>query len=79
MISTQVFFPSTIENVSIALLDMFSHIPVVMYDASGVSADQFNVFTTMSPATKAQQNRLENHYFDTSATDTSGYTQVTQV
>ena len=73
------YYPRTIEGVVVALMDLFNDISVYKYDSSGVAIEEYPVPFTWGPAQKASQDRTENHYFDTTATDLSGYTQVEEV
>lgn len=72
------YYPETIKGVVVSLMDLFNDIKVYKYDASGTSADEYPVFFTYGPVQKYHQDRIEDHYFDTSAVDLSGYTQITE-
>jgi len=74
----QYYYPQTIKGCVVALMDLFNDLKVYKYDSSGTSADSYPVFFTFGPVQKYHQDRIEDHYFDTSATDLSGYTQVEQ-
>lgn len=71
----QYYYPETIKNVSIALLDMFNDMVVKKYDTSGNTIKTQNVPLTFGPVDKIGRDRVENHYYDTSGTgrDTQVY------
>lgn len=73
------YYPKTIKGVVVALMDLFNDITVYKYDSSGTAIEQYTVPFTFGPANKAYQDRVENHYFDTSASDLQGYTQVEEI
>lgn len=70
------YFPRTISNVTIALMDMFNDIKVLKYDSFGVSADEYNVPILFGPMEKEYMQRTEDHEYVASAKDINGYTQV---
>ena len=73
------FYPKTIKNICVALMDLFNDLTVYKYDTSGNVVDQYNIFVTFGPIEKAEQKRTENFSFVGSATDSNGYTQVETV
>lgn len=70
------YYPKTIQNVTVALMDLFNDIKIYKYDASGVSADTYNVPISFGPMEKEHMNRIEDHEYIASATDSNGYKQV---
>lgn len=73
------YYPRTIKNIVIALMDLFNDIRVYKYDSNETPIAEYHVPITFGPVQKYHQDRIEKHYFDTSAVDLSGYTQVTEV
>jgi len=72
----QYYYPKTIKNVTVALMDMFNDLKIVKYDSSGTSAAEYTVPLTFGPVEKEHLNRIEDHEYIASATDVNGYKQV---
>jgi hypothetical protein len=70
------YYPRTIKNVTIALMDLFNDLQVYKYDSSGVSADSYTVPLSFGPMEKEHMQRIEDHEYIASATDSAGYKQV---
>jgi len=70
------YYPKTIKNVTISLMDMFNDIVVYKYDSSGISATSYPVFLSFGPVEKEHLQRIEDHEYIASATDSNGYKQV---
>jgi len=64
----QYYYPETIKNITIALLDMFDGLEIKKYDVSGTLVESRNVTLTFGPTDKIRKDRIENHYYDTSGT-----------
>ena len=58
------YYPSTIKNLTVALLDMFNEIVVYKYNSAGAAIELIQVPIQFGPIDKAQANKLENHYYD---------------
>lgn len=58
------YYPRTIKGITVALMDVFNGIKVYKYDANGTSAQEIDVPLQFGPIEKAQQDRIENHYYD---------------
>jgi len=70
------FYPKTIRNVTVALMDMFNDLTVYKYDASGISASEYHVPFSFGPMEKEHMQRTEDHEYIASATDANGYKQA---
>ncbi len=70
------YYPKTIKNVTVALMDMFNDLKVYKYTSAGTSATEYNVPISFGPVEKEHQNRIEDHEYIASADDVNGYTQV---
>jgi hypothetical protein len=70
------YYPRTIENVTVALTDMFNDMKVYKYTSAGTSAEVYDVPITFGPVEKEHLQRIEDHEYISSAFDVSGYTQV---
>jgi len=70
------YYPRTIRNVTVALMDMFNDIIVYKYTSSGTSADVYNVPISFGPMEKEHMQRIEDHEYIASANDINGYKQV---
>lgn len=70
------YYPRTIKNITVALLDLFNDIKVYKYDSSGTSADDYTVPITFGPVEKEHLQRIEDHEYIVSANDINGYKQV---
>jgi hypothetical protein len=58
------YYPKTIKNITIALMDMFNQMVVKKYDINGNVVKEIQVPLQFGPIDKIQHDRLENHYFD---------------
>lgn len=70
------YYPETIKNVTVALMDLFNDIKVYKYTSAGTSADEYDVPISFGPVEKEHLNRIEDHEYIASAKDINGYTQV---
>jgi hypothetical protein len=70
------YYPKTIQNVTVALMDMFNDMRVYKYTSSGVSADVYDVPISFGPMEKEHMQRIEDHEYVASAVDSNGYKQV---
>lgn len=58
------YYPQTIKNITIALLDLFNELKCVKFDASGAPVEDLIVPLQYGNLDKTYSERLENHYFD---------------
>lgn len=70
------YYPRTIKNITVALMDLFNDLVVYKYDSSGISADVYTVPISFGPVEKEHQQRIEDHEYIASANDLNGYKQV---
>lgn len=63
------YYPQTIKNITIALMDLFNDLYCVKYDASGTSAENIIVPLQYGNTDKTYKDRLENHYYDANDTE----------
>jgi hypothetical protein len=70
------YHPKTIKAVTTALLDMFNDLKVYKYDLSGNTVQEYNIPITFGPVETMHLNRIENHEYIASASDSNGYKQV---
>lgn len=73
------YYPKTIKNVTIALMDVFNDLTIYKYTSAGTSAQSYNVPITFGPVEKEHLQRIEDHEYIASATDANGYKQVESV
>jgi hypothetical protein len=72
----QFYYPKTIKNVTVALMDMFNDLVVYKYTSAGTSAEEYSVPILFGPVEKEHLQRIEDHEYIASATDVNGYKQV---
>jgi len=73
------YYPRTIKNVTVALMDVFNDIIVYKYDSSDSSATSADVYTvpiSFGPMEKEHMQRTEDQEYIASADDLNGYKQV---
>jgi hypothetical protein len=72
----QYYYPRTIKNVTVALMDMFNDMKVYKYTSAGTSAEEYDVPISFGPMEKEHMQRIEDHEYIASASDSNGYKQV---
>lgn len=75
----QYYYPRTIQNVTIALTDVFNDMVVYKYTSAGTSADMYTIPISFGPMEKEYMQRTEDQEYIASAVDINGYKQVESV
>jgi len=58
------YYPRTLKQISVAILNMFNDMKVVKYDKDGDAIFERKIPITWGPVEKYHQDRIENHYVD---------------
>jgi len=58
------YYPRTLKQISVAILNMFNDMKVVKYDKEGNALFEREVPITWGPVDKMHQDRIEDHYVD---------------
>lgn len=63
------YYPRTIKNITVSLMDMFNNMVVQKYDENNNFIANKIIPLQFGPVEKYHQDRIENHYYDVSAVE----------
>jgi len=63
------YYPRTIKNITVAIMDMFNNMIVKKYDENNNFIEDMIVPFQFGPVEKYHLDRIENHYYDVSAVE----------